>query len=325
MTQNLHIIRTQNPSLSSDDEDANNIGQWVRWVRHDQSGFGQDTDFPPGGTLQLDNDGEIKPKFRAICDISHGLSTVLGKQLPMTATYRVTGFHLGIRPVDDLLSDDNEADAAGQFGGSVRWITPTKHRVNAIKEARKVSKEMAIIDSKTATASNDQGENIGHKSWLDPSAGQADYKGFRFGYRTETDVIYPTRENFTGFGDAVESGYASYCLFSDDGALGIMQAYNTHIDGTGEEGRSRRLWANRIGAFTKTGIPFMVGWQNGENETPGNHDFNYQCPAGFHIDVLGGILVIDVDYSLVESTFLPDNDDDYYLEVAVEVAGWSEW
>lgn len=295
--------------------DQENEGNWIRWVRHDQAGLGQTTDYPSGGTMDLDNDGEIVPKFRAVLDISHGLSQVLGKQLAQTAIYRVVGLQVAARPVDD--ANDNNPNAAILFGGRARWITPTKHRVDAIQAARTLERE--------TRADNVDSISYGNVDGTTPSifgTSEKTYQGFRFGYRTEVDVAHPSLEGFTNVGNAVEGGAPSWCLFDDDGCLGIMSAYNEFIDGD-DTSMGRHLWSNRIGSFTNTGIPFMIGWNNDEMSTPAQNDFNWNAPAGTHVDALGGLLIIDVEYSSVEAGGFVD--DDYYLEVGVQIAGWSEF
>ena len=242
-------------------------------MKHDQAGLGETSDYPPGGTLELDNDGEVKPKYRCLIDLSHALSQVLGKQLNMTSVYRVVGLQLGLRPVDDL--NDNNQDSGIQFGGRVRFITPTKHRVDAIQNARKLEKMVSMDNIERATPTDGSPSIFGTT--------EKSYQGFRFGYRTEKDVLFPNTEEFTGVGAAVEGGTASWCLFDDDGALGIMSAYNEYIDGE-DNSKGRALWENRIGRFTSTGMPWMAGWNNDEVSTPVQGDWYYQAPAGMHIE-----------------------------------------
>lgn len=313
-SQAIHTLVGKATNAGSVSQGSNGRGDWLRWVRHDQSGVGQDTDYPSGGTIDLDNDGEVKPKFRCIADLSHALSQVLGKQLNMTSVYRVVGLQIGLRPVDDL--NDNNQESGIQFGGRVRMITPTKHRVDAIQAARKLEKLVSEDNLERATVTDGGPSVFGNT--------EKTYQGFRFGYRTEVDVVFPNTEEFTGVGAAVEGGTPAWCLFDDDGALGIMSAYNEFIDGE-DNSKGRALWDNRIGKFTSTGIPWMAAWNNDERSTPVAGDWSWQAPAGTHIDALAGLLLFDVEYSSVEGTLLPSVDDDYYLEVGIQVAGWGDF
>lgn len=312
MTQAIHTLVGRPTNSNGVSQGSAGRGEWLRWVRHDETGAGQYSDYPSGGTIDLDNDGEIKPAFRCIADLSHGLSQVLGKQLNMTSVYRVVGIQIGIRPVDDL--NDNNQASMGQFGGRVKMITPTKHRVDAIQAARQLEKMV-----------NQDNIEKGSTTDVSPSifgVAEKSYQGFRFGYRTEVDVLYPNTEEFTGVGSAVEGGASSWCLFDDDGALGIMSSYNEYIDGE-DNSKSRALWDNRIGRFTATGIPWMAAWNNDEVSTPVQGDWYWQAPAGTHIDCLGGLLLFDVNFSPVEAGGFVD--DDYYLEIGIQVAGWSDF
>lgn len=314
MSSAIHTLVGRPTNADSITDDTS--GQWIRWVRHDELGAGETSVVPSGGTMDLDNDGQILPRFRCIVDLSHGLSRVLGKQLNQTAIYRVVGVQLAARPVDD--ANDNNVGSGILFGGRVKFITPTKHRVDAIQAARELDRVARSDNFGPVVYGNAEGATPPIFSMEEKS-----YQSFRFGWRTETDVSYPTIEGFSQ-GYAAEGGAPSWCLFDDDGALGIMSAYNEYIDGD-DTSKRRGLWNNRIGSFTDTGIPFMIGWNNDEGSTPTNVDFNYQAPAGTHIDTLGGLMVIDIDFSSIEGTILPSVDDDYYLEVGIQVAGWSDF
>lgn len=312
MTSAIHSLVGRPTNSVGVSQGSAGRGTWLRWVRHDETGVGQTSDYPSGGTIDLDNDGEVIPKFRCIADLSHGLSQVLGKQLSMTSVYRVVGIQVGIRPVDDL--NDNNPGSMGQFGGRVRMITPTKHRVDAIQNARKLDRLVREDNIERGSATSPVPPIFGFE--------EKNYQGFRFGYRTEVDVVFPNTEEFTGIGSAVEGGAASWCLFDDDGALGIMTAYNEYIDGE-DNSKGRALWDNRIGRFTSTGIPWMAAWNNDEVSTPVQGDWHWTAPAGTHIDALAGLLVFDVEYSPVEAGGFVD--DDYYLEIGIQVAGWSDF
>ena len=235
-------------------------------------------------------------------DLSHGLGYTLGKQLPMTAIYRVKGIGISIRPVDDI--DDND-DGGIMFGGQIKWLPPNKHMIDAIQAAREVERlsESTQIDTDSdlfGTATRD-------------------YTGFRFGWRTESDVIYATREGFDE-GDEVEGGTPSWCLFEDDGALGILDNYNSWKGLTPHQDQNRALWTRRVGhpANMKWAVSWVSHGEAGVGVAP-QADYRWQSDKN-HIDVVGGILLVDVQYSSTDSSSVVD--DDYTVHVTVEVEGW---
>lgn len=291
-------------------------GEWAVWVEHDELGLGSTSTQPASGDIDADNDGVISPRYRAVVDLSHGLGLALGKQLPMTAIYRVKGIKVGIRPVDDTI--DN-SDGGVMFGGNIKYIFPNKHNIDAIQAARKIErmKESVQIDSDSDIFGT---TNSG-------------YNGFRFGWRTESDVYYATREDFSGVGVPVDGGTASWCLYSDDGALGILDNYDDWKGLLPESGvETRNLWTTRVGEPAK--MMWNCAWVShteAQTQIPemdvilstgavSQADFNKQWGADNHLPVLGGLLIVDVNYS---STDPPGTaDDDYYVFVEVDVEGW---
>lgn len=280
---------------------AGPVGEWAVWVNHDEEGLGDTSDVPANGDIDLDNDGVFGTRHRAIIDLSHGLGQALGKQLPMTAIYRVKGLRIGIRPVDD--SVDNSQGGV-MFGGNVKYIFPNKHNIDAIQAARKVER---LAESQTVDGDSDVF-----------GTSHSGYNGFRFGWRTEADVYMATRESFSSAGEAVEGGTASWTLYSDDGALGILDNYSTYKGLVPEPGTEQRnLWNSRCGSPSK--LMWTCSWVS-DNAQASQPDYRKQWGADNHLPVLGGLLVLDVIYS---STDGPGSvDDDYVVFVEVDVEGW---
>jgi len=276
-------------------------GEWAVWVNHDEIGLGETSEIPPSGDIDLDNDGIIGPRYRAIIDLSHGLGQALGKQLPMTAIYRIKGVRVGIRPVDD--STDNTQGGV-MFGGNIKYIAPNKHNIDAIQAARKVERlqESIVVDSDSDIF----------------GSGNVGYNGFRFGWRTESDVYYATREDFAGIGMPVEGGLSSWCLYSDDGALGILDNYATWkglVPQVGTDGRN--LWNDRCGLPSK--MQWSCTWVS-DSGAQAQADYIKQCGSENHLPVLGGLLALDVIYSSTDGT--GSIDDDYNVFIEFDVEGW---
>ena len=298
-SKSLHIISKK---VTSSTDWFTSPGEWAMWVNHDEAGLGDTSNIPSAGDIDADNDGELNPRYRAVCDLSHGLSYHLGKQLPQTAVYRLKGIKVAIRPQDD---DVDNADGSILFGGDLKWMMPNKHNIDAIQAARKV--EQLSESTQVDTDSDVFG------------LGGADYNGFRFGWRTEIDGFHLTRESFSNTGIAVEGGDPSWTLWSDDGALGILDNYNDYKGLVPSAGQDRALWATRVGRPTT--MKWAVAWNS--DATGGalsQPDFEWRAPAGNHIDVLGGMVLLDVLFS---STDPPGSvDDDYHVFVQFEVEGW---
>jgi len=290
-------------------------GEWAVWVNHDETGVGDTSDIPAFGDIDADNDGVISPRYRAVLDLSHGLGLALGKQLPMTAIYRVKGVKVGIRPVNDGI--DN-SDGGVMFGGNIKYVFPNKHNIDAIQAARKIErmKESVQIDADSDIFGTER----------------SGYNGFRFGWRTESDIYCATREDFSSVGAAVEGGTASWCLYSNDGALGILDNYDDWKGLLPESGvETRNLWNTRCGEPAK--MMWNCAWiSNTEAQTDSvgdmafstgaisQADFNKQYGADNHLPVLGGLLIVDVNYSSTDPPGV--QDDDYYVFVEVDIEGW---
>lgn len=284
------------------------VGEWAVWVNHDELGLGDLSDIPAFGDIDIDNEGVYGNRHRAVIDLSHGLGIALGKQLPMTAIYRVKGLKVGIRPVND--GQDNYQGGV-MFGGNIKYVFPNKHNIDAIQAARKVERmaESVEIDGDSDIfGTNNSG-----------------YNGFRFGWRTESDVIHATREGFVA-GTASEGGTSSWVLYSDDGSLGILDNYATWKGLVPEDAvETRNLWTTRCGQPSK--LMWNCGWVSDAEHGTGaisQADFSKQWGADNHLPVLGGLLILDVIYTSTDAPndILLPNDDDYVVFVEVDVEGW---
>ena len=52
-------------------------------------------------------------------------------------------------------------------------------------------------------------------------------------------------------------------------------------------------------------------------------DFQWTAPDGHAIEVMGGLLIINVTHSSVDN--VQNIDDDFDLHIDVGVSGWSSW
>ena len=139
-----------------------------------------------------------------IVDISHLLSEQLGKQMSMTATYRVKGLHLSLRNKDDL--NDNNYGLA--IGGGVEWYCPTKHRVDAIQYAREY-----LRDLNAGLRSDDQNP-------FSPYVDMKSYKGLRFHWYAQSEI------------DAAMEDETSVLPGDDFTLSNILEFYNRAKGGT---------------------------------------------------------------------------------------------
>ena len=274
---------------------------WARFVNHDQEGMGDYSDYAGSDDIVPDADGYYPAgdRYRIAVDLSNAMSSIIGKQCPMTANYRLKGLGIRIRPVDDWL--DNEAGGC-VFSGDVKYLLPNKHNIDAIQACRQLENyaEESGLDSDS--------------TWMQST--QANYKGFRFGWRTELDVAAPTTEGFS-LGAAVEGGAASWNLYNDDGALGMMDLWRTYKDLNPTQ--SNTLWEHRIGNTSKFG--WMAGWlDDAEAGSVPEGDFLMMCPPDNHIEILGGLLMIDFTHSTLREGII--NSNEYHVYVDVHVEGW---
>lgn len=255
--------------------------------------------------IDIDADGEMPPgvtKRKIVCDLSEMLSYRLGKQIPQTATFRVNYLRVGLRNVDDA----NDNDGPNYFAGTWEWYHPTKHRIDAVQAYRqwaKVSQEANSSDASEFSAIYD-------------GADSDDYKGIRFGWENETDVSHSTI-----------SGSATNPFALVD----MLAEYNDGLVNDGLPTKNRALWDRKVGRSSN------LGWHavcvNGEfidgfsEDDPINtafiEDSQWTAPAGYCLEVMGGLLVLNVRYSSTDT--VQNIDDDFNLQVDIGISGWSQW
>jgi len=269
---------------------------------------------PVGSDLSPDEDGYFpNPKPCFIVDISHMLSRALGKQMPMTATYRLTGLKIGIQNVDSV-GDDNDRSAF--FSGYVFYHGATKHKIDALQAARQVERasEEAELDTDSVFFRMARA-----------------YNGFRFNWNQDDQVLYPKDAGMVGDWVAI-TGKQQWNLSE------IHNLYTQGLDHATD--KLKTIWTYRTGganimrwacslnnaAHTEKNI-----WGGGGlvpdvflTEEAGINDFHFQTGSDRHIDVLGGLLCVEVG----NSNTIPNGDvskDDYDFTVQIEVEGWDQW
>ena len=126
-----------------------------------------------GSYITPDADGVYTTRRRIVFDLSHALSYQLGKQIPQTAIFRMKQLQIQLCNVDD--SNDNDEQHTLQ--GRIRWEHPNKWNIEAIQEARK-----AWIAKRD--------DSLSSNAWFGNTTDE--YKGFRFGMKRGTDVLYPS-------------------------------------------------------------------------------------------------------------------------------------
>ena len=285
-TQNLHIVGGLCKSLDPDD---NTPGLFV-----------QDGAWP----LDIDADGVMDTGFggtrrRIICDLSELLSYRLGKQIPMTANFRINYLKLSLRNVND----GNDNDGPNYFAGDWEWYTPTKHRVDAVQAWRQLEKRLEEDDS------DEEGIFV---------ASEDRYKGFRFGFVSDQDVLHPTQ----GAPAALPYGYT------------LADMISTYNDGlhNGEPSQTNALWDRKVGRSNHLGWSAVCengffkddfGVNNDNYDSAFIQDAEWTAPNGHAIEVMGGLLAINVTHSSVDT--IQNIDDDFHLFIDIGISGWSSW
>ena len=259
----------------------------VRWVDADAFEISP----PSDGDIDIDNDGLMMPRHVACVDLSGLGSAVNGRQLPMTANYRITGIRIALLNQDDAVDNENRSN----FTGIVRYFKPTKHNVDALQAHRQLVSMMETQEAFTASG------------LMFPSDDR--YKGFRFGFYREDDVQY--HSNLT-----VDS--TSHGLSIEE----CIDRYNNTLDDDAD--KPRALFWRRTG--TPSDISFSVTNGNDPSASGGSVDniiWEYKAPHGYHIDVLGGLLGVMFTHSSTDQ--YGAIDDDFQVRIDVDVAGWTSW
>jgi len=264
---------------------------------------------PIGADISPDADG-VYPGggYQFSIDISHMLSRMLGKQMSMTETYRVTGIKIGVKNVDDI--DDNDRGIV--LGGFLQWFTPSKHRIDAVQACRRIeyASEAGAIDTDSIFVSTVNR-----------------YKGFRFNWRYDNEVEFPT-------GAGAVSGWTAATGESEWNLRDMLALYGQSIDPASN--KARQLFWTKCGGHSNMRFALAFNnamhWQdddplfpdNGILENPAVNDFVWQAEAGRHIDVMSGL----INCSVQQSNTIPNGDispDDYDVQVEITIEGWSSW
>lgn len=251
------------------------------------------TDAYDGMVIDPDADGEFGTKVRFVYDLSHALSYQLGKQLPMDAIYRIKKLQLQLNNDDDPdVGGDNTEQVVLQ--GRMYYLSPNAHNIEAIQMARKSHRNLQSIQ-------------IDGESSLFGTEAQEDYKGFRFGYLGDGDVLHQTAEEFGVAG-------ASWTLFGGFTGLGIIDNWNDFKNLTPD--MDRNLWDQRVGQMSS------IAWSASSCGNPGAStpafDWTWEAGADNHIDVVGGLLVFDVLYCSTDNTIV----NQVGVQVGAAVEGW---
>lgn len=253
--------------------------------------------------IDIDADGVLEGtgnSRRIVCDLSQMLGYRLGKQIPMNATFRVNHLSISARNVDD--SNDN--DGPNYFAGDWEWYSPTKHRIDAVQAWRMLEKKLEEEDADAEglfVSSEDR------------------YKGFRFGFIRATDVAYATG----GAPAQLSNGYA---------LVDMLSTYNSGLTNGGVPTQTNPIWDRKVGrsshlswSLTVNNGEFIdqLGIENDPVNTAFIQDATWTAPSGHCIEVIGGLMVINVTHSNTDT--VQTVDDDFQFEVNIGVSGWSTW
>lgn len=262
-------------------------------------GYSPGLEFTVGGAsnnIDIDADGVMinSTTTKIVIDLSECLGYRLGKQIPMTANFRVNYLRFGLRNEDDT----NDNDGQNYFAGDWEWYSPTKHRIDAVQAWRGLERRMEEDDT-----------DIGLMQGTDMDA----YKGFRFGWDMASDINFSTPGAPS---DHLPDGYA----------LAPMVAYyNDALDNDGAPTKSGAIWDRKVGRSSHLGTHAVCS--NGEGGTTtfiaDIEDGVWIAPAGHCIEVLGGLLVLNITHTSADTPQSFDDDFRVYLDIGV--SGWSSW
>jgi hypothetical protein len=252
--------------------------------------------------VDMDADGVMvgTSTFRQIViDLSECLGYRLGKQIPMTANFRINYLRVGLRNVDD----GNDNDGPNYFAGTWEWYHPTKHRIDAVQAWRQLEKRLEEDDADA------EGLFVSTEDR---------YKGFRFGFSSDSQISYPTG----GAPTALTGGY---------NIVQMLQLYNAGLKNDGVPSASNPVWDRMVGRSSKMG--WTANCTNGEfidglaENDPVNvariEDGVWIAPSMHNIEVMGGLLVLNVEYSNTDT--VQNVDDDFNFQIDIGISGWSSW
>lgn len=300
-SKTLHVVST---TVTNDVDDAEYRG----------AAWGVLPD-PSGRDLSPDADGVYIDENAIVVDLSHMLSRTLGKQMPMTGTYRIKGIKIGLKNVDDLIDDNDRGMLAY---GYIYTHGETKHKIDALQAARFVERHSEI------------GQTDGDSEIFVSDAGSPHYRGMRYGWNGANQVAHQTQCSVSDYNTV--SGSTTWNM------VDLFDIYENGLDQPDE--KDNALWTQRTGGPNL--MRFSCDIQNAMHsesgflddgglipdvaviESPRVNDFHWQAPGDTHIDALCGLVLIDV----LGSNTLPNGDmspDDYDWHVTFEIEGWSTW
>lgn len=236
---------------------------------------------------------------RIVVDLSEALGYRLGKQVSQTANFRVNYIRIGLRNVDDA----NDNDGTTYFAGTTEWYSPSKHRIDAVQAWRQLEKRLEEDDA------DDEGLFV---------ATQDRYKGFRYGWTNQTDISYAT----AGAPSALPNGYA---------LVDMVSIYNGGLN-DGVPPQNNAIFDRKVGRSSKLGWSAMAqsrefidqaGIENDPVDAARIQDYEWTAPAGHNIEVMGGLLIINVEHSNTDT--VQNFDDDFDFQIDIGISGWSSW
>lgn len=254
--------------------------------------------------LTVDPDGLMSSPRKVRIDLSQALSQRLGRQMSMMSTYKVNYIRIELLNVDNL----NDNDAGALFAGKLHYWSPSKHRINAMQLARQVEQK--------------QGEgNVG--DLFGPLDNTVTYKGMRFNWDSDSQVQFATTESFSTLSGSewdLDELFNVYELSKNVGPTTYTNA----------------LWdSGRCGYPEQMGVAFsMTNMISTERQIFGDGaSFDIYDPKSnayeIHltdpIEVLSGLLNLEITHSSIENGDLTTIDDEFQLQITVGVTGWSDF
>lgn len=259
--------------------------------------------------LEVDPDGLMSVPRKIRIDLSQALSQRLGRQMSMMSTYKVNYIRIELLNVDNT----NDNDAGALFQGKLHYWSPSKHRINAMQLARQVEQK--------------QGEgNVG--DLFGPLDNTVTYKGMRFNWDSDSQTQFATTESFS-----VLSG----------SEWDLAELFNTYEMSKNVD---ENTYTNALWSSGRCGYPEQVGWSASMSNMiatdrlisfplgPDAASFDiydpkssaYELNLGNNpVEVLGGLLNLEVTHSSVENGGLTTINDQFHLRVTVGVTGWSDF
>ena len=145
------------------------------------------------------------------------------------------------------------------------------------------------------------------------STAQDQYTGFRYGWFANSDITHATG----GAPAELPNGYAMTAMLS---------TYNSALENDGVPSRTRNIWDRKVGRSNHLGTHAVAN--NGDGQIGATtfadiQDGIFTAPSGHSLEVLGGLLALNITHS---SPNTPQGiDDDFEVYIDVGISGWSSW